>query len=55
MDLLKTFTVEYELTGVIFYQQIQAKDIEEAKIRVRQQQSTAYIRAVTLFNDEKIT
>ncbi|MDK7669330.1 hypothetical protein [Cytobacillus oceanisediminis] len=50
----KTFTVEYELGGVVFYQQVLAKDIEEAKIRVRQLQSTANIRAVTLINDEDI-
>jgi hypothetical protein len=50
----KTFTVEYELGGVVFYQQVQAKDIEEAKIRIKQLQSTANIRAVTLFNDEEI-
>ncbi|WP_210367113.1 hypothetical protein [Bacillus sp. REN3] len=53
MDELKTFTVEYELAGVVFYQQVHAKDIDEAKIRVRQQQSTANIRAVTLFNEEE--
>ncbi|MBT2757479.1 hypothetical protein [Mesobacillus foraminis] len=50
----KTFTVEYELASVVFYQQVQAKDMEEAKLMVRQQQSTANIRAVTLFNDEEI-
>ncbi|MBX9975088.1 hypothetical protein [Cytobacillus firmus] len=50
----KTFTVEYELGGVVFYQQVKANDIEEAKIRVRQLQSTANIRAVTLFNDEEV-
>ena len=50
----KTYTVEYELGGVVFYQQVQAKNIEEAKISVRQLQSTAKIRAVTLFNVEEI-
>lgn len=53
MEEAKNFNVEYELGGVIFYQPVQAKDIEEAKVMVKQQQATANIRAVNIVNEEK--
>ncbi|MEK4029320.1 MULTISPECIES: hypothetical protein [Bacillaceae] len=47
------YTVEYELSGVIFYKNVTAFNFEEAKQQIKSNFLDAKIRAVTILENEE--
>ncbi|PLS09553.1 hypothetical protein [Neobacillus cucumis] len=50
---LPTFSVEYELGGMVFYKNVNAATIEEAKNQVQSQQTNATIQAVSIVDENE--
>lgn len=48
----RTFSVEYELNGVIFFKNVTANSMEDAKLQVQRQQTNANIQAVSIVGEE---
>ncbi|MBT2656056.1 hypothetical protein J7E81_12575 [Bacillus sp. ISL-18] len=49
----KTFSVEYELGGVIFYKNVNAASEEDAKNQIQAQQTNAAIHGVSLIEENE--
>jgi hypothetical protein len=47
------FTVEYELSGVVFFRNVTATNFEEAKQQIQSGQPDAQIRAVSIIENQE--
>ncbi|MFD1019712.1 hypothetical protein [Thalassobacillus hwangdonensis] len=53
MENNKLFSVEYEQSGVVFFKEVAANSMEEAKQQVMSGQPTVKIRAVSVVDAQK--
>ncbi|WP_165351764.1 hypothetical protein [Priestia megaterium] len=51
MEKINRYSVEYEWTNVIFYQEVEAMTIQEAKERIQHTKVNAAIRAIHVMED----
>jgi hypothetical protein len=49
----KSYTVEYELSGVVFFREVTAANFEEAKQQIQSGQPDAQIRAVSIIENQE--